>query len=100
MPFKKGQSGNPKGKPKGAISACTKAKADYFKVYQKLGGYKAFLKYMQQNEGLWPDFYFKVLPGLMPKKTDLDMKGTAVIILDRTYIEKPPNSGMEEERKE
>ncbi len=100
MPFKKGQSGNPKGKPKGAISRCTKAKADYFEIYEKLGGYKALLKYMQQNKGLWPDFYFKVLPGLMPKK-EAGADGKSVVILEVTPIQKPPNSGLgEEEKKE
>lgn len=81
MPFKKGQSGNPRGKPKGAISSCTKAKADYFRVYEKLGGYKAFLKYMQQNKSLWSDFYFKVLPSLIPKKTDLEGNLTGVLTI-------------------
>ena len=81
MPFKKGQSGNPTGKPKGAISACTKAKADYFKVYEKLGGYKKFLKYMQENRQLWPEFFFKVLPSLMPKKNAVEgnLAGTLTI---------------------
>lgn len=81
MPFQKGKSGNPAGKPKGAISVCTKAKADYFKVYQKLGGYRAFLKYMQENSQLWPDFFFKVLPSLMPKKNDPEANVTGVITI-------------------
>lgn len=81
MPFQKGQSGNPKGKPKGAVSACTKAKADYFKVYQRLGGYKGFLKYMKDNKQLWPDFFFKVLPSLMPKKNDLEGNVTGILTI-------------------
>lgn len=80
--YKKGESGNIKGKPKGAVGACTKAKNDYFKVYEKLGGYKAFLKYMNENRALWPDFYFKVLPSLMPKRTELEgnISGTLTIL--------------------
>lgn len=74
MPFQKGVSGNPKGKPKGAISGCTKTKNDYFKVYEKMGGYNGFLKFIKENRQLWPEFFFKVLPGLMPKKTELEGK--------------------------
>ncbi len=44
--------------------------------------------------------YFKVLPGLMPKKEAV-VDGKTVIILEATPIQKPPNSGIsEEERKE
>ena len=74
MKYQKGKSGNPGGRPKGAVSRCTRAKDDYFRVYEKLGGYKAFLKYIRENRQLWPEFFFRVLPSLMPKKTELEGK--------------------------
>jgi hypothetical protein len=47
----------------------------------------------------WLDFYSKVLPGLMPKKTGAAADGKTVIILEATLIQKPPNSGLGEEEK-
>jgi len=102
MPFKKGQSGNPKGKPKGAVSKYVKVRDDFFKAYYKLGGLKNLLTLfedrrwcrecgntypaepyrkdcecgkplkLQSGQSTEKEFMFKVLPGLMPKKIDLD----------------------------
>ena len=98
--FKKGQSGNPKGKPPGALGACTKVKNDYFKVYEKLGGYKGFLKYLLSNRALWPDYYLKVLPMLMPKRTELqgNISGTLVIKIKGKHDDNEPSGSPGTER--
>ena len=102
MPFKKGESGNPRGKPKGAISACTKAKNDFFKAYFKLGGLRNLMHLFEDRKWCkacgtnYPrdydqkfckcgevvkfipgeitqrEFFFKVLPQLMPRRADIE----------------------------
>jgi hypothetical protein len=127
MPFQKGQSGNPAGKPRGAVSACTRAKNDFFKAYFKLGGLKNLMHLFEDRKWckacgtnyprdydqkfckcgelvkLIPgeitqrEFFFKVLPQLMPKKADVDLKGSSVIILEAGPVNKPINSGISDE---
>lgn len=42
-------------------------------------------------------FLTDVLPTLMPKKNDLDVKGASVIFYEVGKVNKPPNSGLSEE---
>jgi len=104
MRYQKGESGNPAGKPTGAVSKYVKVRNDFFKAYYKLGGFKNFLTLfetrrwcracgntypeepykkfcdcgellkLQSGQSTQKEFFFKVLPGLMPKKFDLDAK--------------------------
>jgi len=69
--WEKGKSANPAGKPKGAVSLGTKVKNDFFRVYAAMGGYIGFKKYIKENRQLWPQFYLKVLPLIMPKNVDI-----------------------------
>lgn len=64
MPFKKGQSGNPRGRKKGAVNKTTAiVKAGIARAYEGIGGDKAFQKWAKANPG---EFYTKVLTKLVP----------------------------------
>jgi len=66
MPFKAGQSGNPKGRPKGAKDKIARtAKENIEKVVNELGGYEGILTWAEKNyrnQGLLYSWYFKMLP--------------------------------------
>lgn len=83
MKFQKGQSGNPAGKKPGTLSACAKVKADYLKIFEKLGGRKGFLKWLKENPEYIADFYIKVIPANFPKKTEIsgDLSGNLTVEL-------------------
>jgi hypothetical protein len=64
MPFKKGQSGNPKGRAPGAVNKTTSiVKAGITAAYEGMGGDAAFQKWAQANPS---EFYTKVLVKLVP----------------------------------
>ena len=66
MKYKKGQSGNLKGRPKGAKDKITRtAKANIEKVIEALGGWEGILEFAeknQRNKALLYGWYFKMLP--------------------------------------
>ena len=68
MAFKKGESGNPSGRPLGCKNKVTKAKEDYFKAYAKIGGMACLVKLLEGSNQSKKEFLLKVLPTLMPKE--------------------------------
>lgn len=51
MPFKKGQSGNPKGRGKGAKSKLSESFwLDWLEVYNRLGGVEAMEKWAKESK--------------------------------------------------
>jgi len=60
----------PKGRPKGVKNKATQIREDYYWVYGQTGkqGLKEFVEGNKVNKGL---FLFKVIPGLLPKETDV-----------------------------
>ncbi len=67
--WRKGVSGNPKGKTKGSTHILTnEVKCGILKVYKNLGSWRGVLKWAKDNQG---DFYREVFR-MMPKEAIIE----------------------------
>ncbi len=71
MPFAKGKSGNPAGKPKGKINKYSYLKEDMLFVYKKMGGKKALFDWAKASLQTKEVFY-KELIKLLPRDLTID----------------------------
>lgn len=81
MPFKKGESGNPQGKPEGTVSEKTKLWND-LKEWMIEGGAEKFKVEMNKLEGKeFIQAYTNILEFFKPKlaRTDLTTKGEKMV---------------------
>ena len=62
MPFKKGQSGNPAGKPKGANKATVELRDMILNALDKVGGEEYLARQAVENPGPFMTLVGKVLP--------------------------------------
>lgn len=68
MPFKKGQSGNPKGRKPGTTSMTTRMIRDAFiEAFHKIGGVKKLVEWGLEEPG---EFY-KIVSRLCPKELEV-----------------------------
>ena len=64
-PYRKGQSGNPKGKPKGAVCKFTTLKAAFLNVFERMGGEDGLLEWVNasnHNKAAFYQWITKMLP--------------------------------------
>ena len=62
--FVSGQSGNPKGRPKGAVSKFTGLKHEFVRVYEEHGGIEALVRLLKDD----PKTYFGLMRDLFPRE--------------------------------
>jgi hypothetical protein len=69
--FKKGQTSNPLGRPKGSKNSFTKIREDWLKAYHKGGGEKLFSRLLAE------DFltFMKIGVSMVPKEVHADLGG-------------------------
>jgi len=60
------RSGNPMGKPKGAISKFTQLREDFFEAYQQMGGVQGLLTWAKEHPSEFYPMIFKLLPKEIP----------------------------------
>ena len=81
--FKKGQSGNPSGCPKGVKMIRENALKAYFRVFEELGEWEGLHKWVKESSKHKQTFYSWLIP-LMPKEIKLEGEGfgdTKIIIV-------------------
>jgi hypothetical protein len=72
--YKKGQSGNPSGRPTGRKNQYTKdIKTAYLEAFEKLGGIKGLVKWAQDNPGQFYSHMAKMLPKDVEIKSDSEL---------------------------
>ena len=76
--FRKGQSGNPAGRPRGAINLLSRtAKASVQQCFEDMGGLPAFVEWAKKNPTQFYQLYAKLLPHEVSGEDD---GGVTVII--------------------
>lgn len=73
MSFQTGKSGNPNGRPKGAKNRYTEIKESFLKAFDKLGGTRGLITWVNEDPRNKRAFYEMVV-SLLPKKTEMEFE--------------------------
>lgn len=69
-----------KGRKKGSKNKATQVRNDFIAIYKKLGGTKAFIKFLEANKKAKEKYYLVALPSILPKITELELKSPHKVI--------------------
>ncbi len=74
MAFVKGKSGNPSGKPKGAVNVNVAIRTALLEAVEEAGGAKKYAAMMIKKDAGY--FFSQVLPKYMPKEVEVKHDGS------------------------
>lgn len=85
--YKKGESGNLKGKPKGTVSKFTNLKNEFIKVYKDRGGSGALWVWADEN----PTDFYKMIAKMLPAEVDIKSSEGLMINISPRQVTKNQN---------
>jgi hypothetical protein len=82
--FRKGQSGNPNGRPKGSKDKFTELKDAFLSAFDELGGVKGLVKWAKRSNDNTGHFY-QMITKLLPRDINLDTPGDLILQISKSY---------------
>jgi len=92
MPFKKGESGNPGGRPKGSKNKLTTSiKEMVFNALndERVGGEEGFIEWIIENKRNKATFYMWLMK-MLPSNMDVEEGGELAVILKKVLTDERP----------
>ena len=97
MAFKKGESGNPAGRPTGRKNQYTKdIKNAYLEAFEKLGGIKGLVSWAKDNPDLFYSHVAKMLPKDIEIKSDQELTINIITAIPEPLPLPPEYAQLEE----
>ncbi len=89
MPYKKGESGNPEGRPTGSKNEFTTLKDAFLDAFKELGGSQALIDWAKKGERN-KAMFFQMITKMLPTNMTGDMKAKVIVELRKTLTTKNP----------